>query len=121
MRELFLDCKVFNTSVEKFVEIKAGVSANFRQFNILPRIALFVCNIGLSSSTGPHARQTIALGRAQNLRSRGVQGAAKTTQSDKKFVTSLVRAMPPSKLSRENEFKEIERPHKDTRGRVQKS
>jgi len=41
---MFLDCKVFNTSVDKFVEINAGVSANFRQFNILARIALLVCN-----------------------------------------------------------------------------
>jgi hypothetical protein len=46
LQKLFLDCKVFNTSVENFVEIKAAASPNFLQFNILPRIALFVCNIG---------------------------------------------------------------------------
>jgi len=44
---LFLQGKVFNTSVDKLVEIQAAPWRNFRQFNILPRIALFVCNIGL--------------------------------------------------------------------------
>jgi len=42
------------------VEIRAAVSRNLPQFNILPRIALFVCNIGpFSSSIVPDAR-TIA-------------------------------------------------------------
>jgi hypothetical protein len=47
LQKLFLHGKVFNTNVDKFVEIKAAPWRNFRQFNILPRIALFVCNIGL--------------------------------------------------------------------------
>jgi hypothetical protein len=44
---LFLHGKVFNTSVDKFVEINAAPWRNFLQFNIVPRIALFVCNIRL--------------------------------------------------------------------------
>ncbi|PYT71505.1 MAG: hypothetical protein DMG42_16445 [Acidobacteria bacterium] len=43
---MFLHGKVFNTSVDKVVEINAAPWRNFLQFNILPRIALFVCNIG---------------------------------------------------------------------------
>jgi hypothetical protein len=53
LQQLFLDCKVFNTSVENFVEIKAAASPNFPQFNVLPRIALFVCNIGLFLHSPP--------------------------------------------------------------------
>jgi hypothetical protein len=53
---LFLHGKVFNTNVDKFVEIKAAPWRNFRQFNILPRIALFVCNIGLFCSTAARVR-----------------------------------------------------------------
>ena len=41
---MFLRCKVFNTSVDKFVEIKAAAQRNFRQFNNLALIALFECN-----------------------------------------------------------------------------
>jgi len=49
-KTVFLDCKVFNTSVEKFVEIKATAQLNFRQFNVLARIALFVCNFDVAVS-----------------------------------------------------------------------
>jgi hypothetical protein len=41
--KIFLDGKVFNTSVDKLVEIKGTVSGNFPQFNILERFAQFVC------------------------------------------------------------------------------
>ena len=55
-KELFLYCKVFNTSVDKFVEIKAVILPNFRQFNILARIALFVCNFDVSCLADTHQR-----------------------------------------------------------------
>jgi len=55
-KELFLCCKVFNTSVDKFVEIKAVILPNFRQFNILARIALFVCNFDVSCLADTHQR-----------------------------------------------------------------
>jgi len=58
---MFLDCKVFNTSVDKFVEIKAAALLNFRQFNILARIALFVCNFVLSPQTITHASPSARL------------------------------------------------------------
>jgi hypothetical protein len=45
---MFLDCKVFNTSVDKFVEIKPVALGNLQQFNTLPHIALFVCKVDLS-------------------------------------------------------------------------
>jgi hypothetical protein len=47
---MFLGCKVFNTSVDKFVEIGATELGKFRQFNVLERIAQFVCNIDISCS-----------------------------------------------------------------------
>jgi hypothetical protein len=42
--KVFLDCKDFNTSVDKFVEIIGGGLVNFPQVNVIPRFALFVCN-----------------------------------------------------------------------------
>jgi hypothetical protein len=59
---LFLDCKVFNTSVDKFVEISGAALLNLRRFNILERIAPFVCNIDASyaakTATGPNRLPT---------------------------------------------------------------
>jgi hypothetical protein len=42
--KVFLDCKDFNTSVDKFVEIIAVGLVNLPQVNVIPRFALFVCN-----------------------------------------------------------------------------
>jgi hypothetical protein len=47
---LFLECKDFNTSVDKFVEIKPVALGNLHQFNTLPHIAPFVCKVDLSYS-----------------------------------------------------------------------
>jgi len=59
---LFLQCKVFNTSVDKFVENRGATLLNFRRFNILERIAPFVCNIDASyaakTATGPNRLPT---------------------------------------------------------------
>jgi hypothetical protein len=56
LQKLFRCGKVLNTSVDKVVEIKAATSRNFRQFNILPRIALFVCKIGLFAPIAADAK-----------------------------------------------------------------
>src|SRR5207237_7215315 len=45
----FRNCKVFNTSVDKVVEIKPTACHNFPQFNILARIALLLCNFDFSA------------------------------------------------------------------------
>ncbi len=42
-KEIFLRGKVFNTSVDKIVEITRAVSAKFPLFNTLLRFAQFVC------------------------------------------------------------------------------
>lgn len=83
------------------MEISAALSLNLRQFNILPRIALFVCNIGPFSLV-PDAK---ADNRSHEF-TIGMQSecATDTTKSDQTFVTSLVIPMPSSKLFRENEF-----------------
>ncbi len=63
---MFLDCKVFNTSVDKFVENKAAVPGNFPQFNTLPRFALIVCNTDDSYSVETAAEANGRPPRVQN-------------------------------------------------------
>jgi hypothetical protein len=45
--EMFHRRKVFNTSVDKFVEINAPPSPNLPLLNILSRFALLLCNFSL--------------------------------------------------------------------------
>jgi hypothetical protein len=68
-KTLFLECEVFNTSVDKFVEIKAAVCRNFRQFNALARIALFVCNFGVSRLTDTKSEDRGLTASVQNWNS----------------------------------------------------
>ncbi len=44
-QKIFLPCKVFNTNVDKLVEIPCPRTANFSPFNTLLLFAPFVCNI----------------------------------------------------------------------------
>jgi hypothetical protein len=43
-KKIFLECEVFNTSVDKFVEILVRLTANFSRFNALLLFAQFLCN-----------------------------------------------------------------------------
>ena len=43
--KIFLRCKVFNTSVDKFVEKEAWPKANYTILSSLKRFALFLCRL----------------------------------------------------------------------------
>jgi hypothetical protein len=65
-QQMFLHRKVFNTSVDKFVEINAAATRNLRQVNVLARIALLVCNIGLFCFPGTARKLSVQLKRGRN-------------------------------------------------------
>jgi hypothetical protein len=64
-KKIFLDCKVFNTSVDKFVEIVVRLAANFSRFNTLLLFAQFLCNKSFNPAQScftvnlPHGLQSL--------------------------------------------------------------
>jgi len=52
-KKIFRPCKVFNTSVDKFVEMLSSTEANSPEFNHLVLFAPFVCKTTLACESIP--------------------------------------------------------------------
>ena len=94
------------------------MSLNLPQFNILPRIALFVCNIGpfslVPNAKADHRSREFKIGMPSEC-------ATDTTKiaPDVRHIARDTNAV--EQTLREREFKKLESSNKNTRGQLQKS